>query len=185
MHPQAYNAVGQMVAAAEEHGLELERLLFCMDVGGQDVNGTAREHFGKAPRWASYDRYDETADYIGDARIGTHALLGSTGEPAMTPFTSCDVVLCTEVLEHVRWWPLVVRTCFEMLKPGGFLFITAAAPPRAPHSAQGLTEKPPLEWYENVNPDELRALVDEVFKPEIVQHTWREDPGDVYLWAKK
>jgi hypothetical protein len=87
------------------------------------------------------------------------------------------------MLEHVRWWPLVIRTAFDALMPGGHLFLTAAAPPRIPHSAQGLDVKPADEWYENINPDELRALVDEVFKPQRVQHTWRE--GDVYLWAQK
>lgn len=173
MHPEALQAVEQMIAASD---WETYKVIHGIDVGGQAVNGSARPLFGPRVVWSTLDLYDKTAAHQIDAR-GIE-LEGT--EPH-----GYGVVLCTEMLEHVRWWPLVIRTAFSVLDDDGYLFLTAAAPPRHPHSAQGLPEKPADEWYENVNPDELRALVDEVFKPKRVQHTWRENPGDVYLWAQK
>lgn len=174
MHAEAYNAVGSMVEAAKKQGCLLAATAWRgLDVGGQDVNGTARDHF-QSIRWDSLDLHDQEATFVADAR-------------RHSPYSQqrYDVVLCTEVLEHVRWWPLVVRTCFDMAKHGGLVFITAAADPRNPHSAQGLASKPLDEFYENVNPDELRALVEDVFKPRHVEHAYRQSPGDVYLWAQK
>lgn len=177
MHPEAMQGVESMVAAAKEHGWEREEITGGLDVGGQDVNGSARHLIPGVTGWESLDLHDPTATHNADARSWC-----CIKEHYETPF---DVVLCTEVLEHVRWWPLVVRSCFEALWPGGLLLITAAAPPRPPHSAQGLTTKPDDEWYGNIDPDELRALVDEVFKPAWVTHAWRENPGDVYLASIK
>lgn len=174
MHHEAYQGVAASVAEAQQHGLDLSLDLVGLDVGGQDVNGTARDLF-PGVTWHALDLYDENADYQVDAR--SFVMYGGTER--------YDLVLSTEVLEHVRWWPLVVRTMFDALRPGGFVFITAAAPPRGPHSAQGLPTKPADEWYENVNPDELRALVEEVFQPQVVRHAYRANPGDVYLWARK
>lgn len=168
MHPEAMQAVESMVAASDW----TNHLCYALDIGGQAVNGSARPLFGDSVRWESLDLYDPTATFTEDARMFGRRELW-------------DLVLMTEVLEHVRWWPLVVRTAYDAARYGGYIFITAAAPPRHPHSAQGLPEKPADEWYENVNPDELRAFIDEVLKPKRVQHTWRENPGDVYAWMQK
>jgi 2-polyprenyl-6-hydroxyphenyl methylase/3-demethylubiquinone-9 3-methyltransferase len=35
-----------------------------------------------------------------------------------------DVVACLEVLEHVPDPKLLVKTCVELLNPGGFLFLS-------------------------------------------------------------
>lgn len=56
---------------------------------------------------------DATPDIIGDAM--------------RLPLTSCvaDVVLCTQVLEHVpRPWELIEECC-RVMKPGGFLVLSA------------------------------------------------------------
>lgn len=174
MHPKAYAGMHSMVLAARKSGLrgvDVTHPLDGLDVGGQNVNGTVHKLFPRV-NWTSLDLHDPQSMIVTDAR-------------SWTPDRQYDVVICTEVLEHCRWWPLVVRTMWDATADDGFLFITAAAPPRGAHSAQGLDTKPHDEWYDNVNPDELRALVQEVFRPTVVQHSYRPDPGDVYLWAKK
>jgi hypothetical protein len=181
VHDEAMDGVRSMVAAAREHGWKpaLQHDVLGLDIGGQDVNGTARALVSNVDGWETVDLYDPTADFKEDARWPSRGFKRHFLSPRY------DVVLCTEVLEHVRWWPLVVRTCFEACAPGGLILITAAAPPRGPHSAQGLDQKPDDEWYQNVNPDELRALVEEVFQPAWVTHAYRPAPGDVYLAAIK
>lgn len=46
------------------------------------------------------------------------------------PGSTYDVVVCTEVLEHIADWQPVVRTMCRVLKPGGTLIITVPHDPR-------------------------------------------------------
>mgnify|MGYP002133761245 CR=1 FL=1 len=68
---------------------------------------------------------------------------------------SCDVVICSDVIEHVQEPERLVREFYRVLKPGGIAVIT---------TPYRLTEAPndPMhvkEYY----PQELRALVEGVF----------------------
>jgi len=117
-----------------------------LDIGGRDLNGHPRDLW-PAVRWLVLDlRPGPGVDIVADAATDQdHGVY--------------DVVLCTEVLEHVEDWPAVVATAARSLAAGGRLVITCAGPGRAPHSgitAAGLT---PGEWYRNIpHPDLAAAL---------------------------
>ena len=113
-----------------------------LDLGGRDLNGHPRGLW-PATRWLALDlRPGPGVDIVADATTDQdHGVY--------------DVVLCTEVLEHVENWPAIVATAARSLAAGGRLVITCAGPGRAPHSgitAAGIT---PGEWYRNVPHDDL------------------------------
>ncbi len=88
-----------------------------LEVGSMNVNGSLREvaePFGP-DRYVGVDLdegpgVDEVCDAAG--------LLDRFGPE------SFDVVLCTEVLEHVREWPSVIHNLKMLVKAGGVLLIT-------------------------------------------------------------
>ena len=117
-----------------------------LDLGGRDLNGHPRDLW-PGVRWLVLDlRPGPGVDVVADATVDQdHGVY--------------DVVLCTEVLEHVEDWPAVVATSARALAAGGRLVITCAGPGRAPHSgitAAGIT---PGEWYRNVSHHELAAVL--------------------------
>lgn len=144
-----------------------------LDVGGRDVNGTARDHLA---------RYDDVVchvldirdapdvEYVGDART-------------WTPGRQHHLVLCTEVLEHVQGWPSVVWTCWRALLPGGLLVLTCAGVGRPPHNATDGGPLPDGEWYRNITEDEIVAVLDSCGYVAIDTDT--TVPGDLYATARR
>lgn len=167
MHPEAYDAVARMITAS---GINPHGQWTGLDIGGRDVNGTARAHLPGA-RWHGLDAVPGPGvDIVADAR---------TWEPDAL----YDVVLSTELLEHVDRWAEVIPTMYWALDPAGpgLVLITAASTGRAPHGASGEWEPPPGEHYGNVDPGELRAHLGAWF--ETVHVEYNPHPGDVYAWA--
>lgn len=165
MHPEAYDAVGRMVAAS---GIDPAGEWTGLDIGGRDVNGSARAHLPNA-RWHGLDAVPGPGvDIVADARD-------------WNPDAVYDVVLCTELLEHVRGWRHVLIAAAEALDRHGFLFLTAASHGRRPHSADGHMFVPAGEHYANVDPEELRRELAALFAVVFVDYQRR--PGDVYAWA--
>lgn len=120
--------------------------LSIIELGSRDINGSARGLFPLA-EWTGVDIVDgPMVDVVADAATW------QPDEPA-------DMVITCETLEHAQRWRDIVANAHEMLTDGGRIVITAAGPGRAPHS--GLIEGPVQqgEWYENVAPDELRAVL--------------------------
>lgn len=68
---------------------------------------------------------------------------------------TADLVICTEVFEHVLEVGLVLATAAHCLIPGGVFLSTCATSGRNPHSC--IRPGPPLpdEHYENVKPADL------------------------------
>jgi hypothetical protein len=128
--------------------MHLEALDFCrqhgsgvvgygLEIGGRDLNGNARS-FWPNVEWTVLDVLDGSGvDIVADAR---------TWEPDR----GYHVVLCTEVLEHIEDWHLIINTAAKALRSGGHLVITCAGPGRAPHSGLEATEIMPGEYYCNV-----------------------------------
>jgi len=120
-----------------------------LDIGGRNINGTCRDLF---PFATSYTGLDITegpgVDVVADAAT-------------WTPDREYDVVVCTEVFEHTSVWPDICRTAHKACKPGGLLILTMAGPGRAPHSAFDGGHLRPGEYYGNVEPEELRAVLEE------------------------
>jgi hypothetical protein len=167
MHPEAHAGLGWVI---DQSGLDRHAPLRVLDVGGQDVNGTAHDWFTH-PATTVITLDVENADIIADAR---------TWEPDQL----FDVVMATEVFEHVEDWRAVLRTMRLALDPAGpgVLLATCASDGRPVHGATGAPLPADGEWYGNVPPAELTEALSLYFP-------WREvryqtPPGDAYLWGR-
>jgi SAM-dependent methyltransferase len=142
-----------------------------LDIGGQAVNGDVRSIFGGLP-WDILDIVDGPGVTI----------VADATDPA-TWFdlrARYDVVLCTEVLEHVENWSAILDCCAAVLKPTGTLVLTCASTHRPPHGANG-EPTPDGQWYANVDPVPLEASLLRRF--EWAQVKYQYPPGDAYAWA--
>lgn len=128
-----------------------------LDLGGRDINGSVRHLFPKADPYRVMDiRPGDGVDIVADA---------ATWEPDRL----YDVVVCTEVFEHTANWPLICFTAHKALRSGGRFIATMAGPGRPAHSAvDGLFRLHPGEYYGNVHPDTLRAVLELVGFDDIV-----------------
>jgi SAM-dependent methyltransferase len=89
-----------------------------LEVGSKYVNGSVRPFI---------ERWLKPKEYIGiDIEPGKYVDLVLPAERIVSYFgrESFDVVISTEVLEHVRDWRLVVNNMKEVLRPGGYIYIT-------------------------------------------------------------
>ena len=175
MHPEAYRAVGRMV---KHSGINVEEPWMGLDVGGASWNGTARDHLPNA-RWTILElaptQYEALWDQyvIGDA---------TTWRPSHDGFTRFDVVLCTELLEHVEQWPAVIETLAHAVKPGGIVMLTCASTGRPVHGATGTPQPLDDEWYANVDVPDLEVEFMKWFGDFKVDYQW--PPGDAYAFAR-
>jgi SAM-dependent methyltransferase len=116
-----------------------------VDVGGRDINGTVRAIFADARSYLSVDPID------------------GPGVDVAVPFEEwdgeADTVVCCEVAEHCEHWELLVEHAFDVLRPGGVFIFTAAGPGRGRHSAIDESPIREWEWYENVEPGVLEAVM--------------------------
>jgi len=130
-----------------------------LDLGGRDINGSVREYFPWVA-WCGVDAFPGPGvDVVADAATYIHP-------------RPVDVVLCTEVLEHTPLWPAVLATARRSLAPGGLLVATAAGPRRKPHRATGGGPPTPGEWYRNIDPGDLTAVLDALgFEDVVVDST--------------
>lgn len=140
-----------------------------LELGGRYVNGSVRRSFPGA-RYLSVDIADgPEVDVVADA----------------TQWRSderFDVVVCAEVLEHVADPEAFIVTAWESLRPGGWLILTAACPPRAPHSGSDGGPVRDGEHYANIEPDDFAGWLGEWKDAEVEVH---HDRGDVYATARK
>lgn len=133
MHDQVLDFCRRHANAGPGTGVEL---------GGRDVNGNARGLWPNVD-WTVVDiTVGPGVDIAADART-------------WVPDREYDVALCTEVLEHVEDWQLIVNTAAKALRVGGYLVVTCAGPGRAPHSGREATGLQPDEYYRNIDPNEL------------------------------
>jgi hypothetical protein len=119
-----------------------------LDIGGRFINGSPRGLFPFAAYTVLDIRDGTNVDIVADAAT-------------WTPDREYDVVVCCEVFEHTDVWPQICATAHKACKPGGYLVVTCAGPGRAVHS--GVDGGPRLhqgEHYANVEPDELRQVLD-------------------------
>lgn len=165
MHPEAYEGFGW---AMRQVGLcKGAGDLRVLDVGGQNVNGSVHDYFARG----CITTLDlENADIIADARV-------------WLPDRKFDVVIATEVFEHVRDWRRVVHTMRSALDPNGpgFFLATCASTHRPPHGATGGPRPVKGEWYENVSVGDLTRCLETFFCFSDVEYQY--PPGDAYMWA--
>ena len=160
MHAEAWAFVAQ---AVRERG-PFERVL---ELGGRNVNGSVRDLFFGADYTAVDIAPGAGVDIVADCC-------------EWQPPARFDAVVCCEVFEHEKRWPMMCATAARACRPGGVAVLTMAGPGRAPHSAIDGGTLRPDEWYDNVDPDALlEALTDAGFSFVDVEH----NGPDVYAVA--
>lgn len=99
------------------------------------------------------------------------------------PTSYYDLVLCTEVLEHVEEWDNICETAFRSLYNEGTFFVTCAGPGRKPHNMHTGGILGIGEWYENILPHVLGHTLRQIgFRCKI---TYDPHHGDLYAYAIK
>ncbi|MGC9227758.1 class I SAM-dependent methyltransferase, partial [Caldivirga sp.] len=89
-----------------------------LEVGSRYVNGSVRPLI---------ERFCGPREYVGvDIKPGRYVDIVLPAEGVVDYFgpESFDVVISTEVIEHVRDWRLVINNMKAVLKKGGFIYIT-------------------------------------------------------------
>lgn len=142
-----------------------------LELGGRNVNGSVRDLFHNATYTALDIMDGPGVDIVADA---------ATWEPDQ----EYDVVVSTECFEHTPSWPEICETAYKACKPGGRLILTMAGPGRGAHSGFDGGPLQPNEYYGNVDPEKLRARLEEVGFENIVIDQ-RQSPADVRAVATK
>ena len=154
MHEAVADFVSQQV---QLHGVGHVDVL---DIGGRKVS-TSRFYTGPHPvdLFPLAKRY-HVLDLLPAADVDIAA---DATQPAIVSLVlkrKYDVVVCTEVLEHVADWFGVLRSAHIALKPGGLLILTCAGPGRPPHAGfHENLDKPKDEFYANVSHLEVRQAL--------------------------
>lgn len=138
-----------------------------LEVGARDVNGSFRP-IAEALGPALYVGVDIApgpgVDLICDA-VELAARFGAA---------SFDVVITTEMLEHVADWQAVAWNLVAVLRPGGWLILTTRAPGFARH------DWPEDHW--RYTAEDLRAIFGDL---EIVECTEDRDDMGAFLLAQR
>jgi 2-polyprenyl-3-methyl-5-hydroxy-6-metoxy-1,4-benzoquinol methylase len=144
-----------------------------LDLGGRDINGSARDAFPNATRYTVLDILPgDGVDVVANA---------ATWEPDR----EYDWIVAAEIFEHTAEWPAIVRTAYKACAPGGRFIVTTAGPGRPPHSGiDGLFRLHPGEHYANVPAHELeRVLIETGFRDVTVDS--QPSPADTRAVATK
>lgn len=170
MHPEAHAAVDRML---DRSGIDRTAPWRVLDLGGRDINGSIRSLL-PAAKWTGTDL---------EAGPGVDVVHDAT-QPWPVGADRFDIVVCTEVLEHLAMWRLVLQTASEALEPDGpeLLVVTCASDGRPTHGMSGAPQPAPGEWYCNVPPEHLRETLETLFREVHVEY--RAHPGDAYAWAR-
>lgn len=164
MHAEALNYTEQALRA-----IGGQRGKYVLEIGSLNVNGGARS---LCPDAAVYWGIDKMAGRGVDQVIDARAYIA----PARF-----DVVICNEVLEHDPAPGEIIAAAARALQIGGYLILTCASDGRKPHSAYGDEHPRPGEYYGNVSPDQLTALLEGW---EIHDLDYISPPGDVRVLAR-
>lgn len=165
MHAEAYAWCQRWGSTVHGHAL---------DVGGRNVNGTARDLWPNM-EWTVLDIAGDpgnTADRVIQADAVT-----------WTPDRQYDLVLSTELLEHEPQWRECVQTMIRALHPHGLMIITCAGLAREPHSGIDGGSLRNGEKYEGIHPWDLANELEELFSI-VTPFNGSDEPSvDVYAAA--
>jgi len=125
---------------------EHDTMCHIVEFGAQNVNGTVRDLFepcGYSPVW--YCGIDlEPADDVTLVMDAADVTVDHLGWRA-------DIVICTNVFEHVQHWNRLIEAAARILRPGGWFILQAAGRGFQVHSGRRESlELDPGEWYENI-----------------------------------
>lgn len=114
MHPSVLDWVQQTLSAADIAGRSV------LEVGSYDVNGSVRPHVESlGPE--QYLGVDAGPGPRVDQVVDCEHLVQTVG-------SGWDIVISTEMLEHVRNWRTCLLQLAEAVMPGGMLLLTTRSP---------------------------------------------------------
>jgi SAM-dependent methyltransferase len=167
VHPQALRFYADMLANLEPRAV--------VEFGSCNMNGSVRDVYPQALSWHGIDQQpgpgvDEIAD----------AATWQTDE-------TFGLVICAEVFEHTPDWPRIIDTAFTVLEHGGLFLASCATGFRPPHSAVDGGALRPGEYYANVDPDEMWAVLDKYAwtDGQIIEADGHFGGDDLYVRAVK
>ena len=142
-----------------------------LEVGSVNINGSVRPGI-MAMKPLSYIGMDiEPQQGFVDVVCDAEVLLDVFDAGVM------DIVISTEVLEHVKDWRKVIQNMKDVLKPGGLIILTTRAPGYPYHDA------PEDHW--RYDEKHMRAI----FADYDIQHLYTTSPGswphDIFVKAVK
>jgi SAM-dependent methyltransferase len=184
MHPEALSGVEWALQGARFPD-KLRWPIQALDLGGANINGTAKgvvnRHVPEPPEGANlvivWRSWDIEAG-PGITRV-VDATAPNTFKDAWGMF---DLILCTEVMEHVEHWRVVVQSAQHLLTPGGLFIMTCASTGRRPHGSRGELDPAPGEWYQNVPLSQVDFELGYWFSE--YETKYNPNPGDVYAWGR-
>ena len=165
MHSEAHNYVQRIL-----NGLPMRQAV--VEFGSRDINGGIKDIFPKDIPYIGIDLYEDPGvDVVASAADYT---------PPFVP----DTVVCCEVLEHTPLGPAIITNAYRILGPGGVLILTAAAPPREPHSGKdGFKVLQDGEHYANIDKAQLEGWFASAGFTHVVEY--HEDRCDIYAVGYK
>jgi SAM-dependent methyltransferase len=138
-----------------------------LDVGAFDVNGTVRP-IVEALGPARYMGVDLTSGPGVDEIVDAADLVTRFGRE------SFDLVITTEMVEHTRDWPAVMKNLKGVLRPGGHLLVTTRSPGFHFHAW-------PYDFW-RYTPDDMRAIFGDL---EILTIEGDTDAPGVFVFARR
>jgi SAM-dependent methyltransferase len=138
-----------------------------LEVGSLDVNGSVRPH-AEALGPASYVGVDIAAGPRVDVVLDATELVSRFGRD------SFDVVITTEMLEHVRDWRPVIHNLKGVLRPGGYLVVTTRSIGFPYHGY-------PYDFW-RYEPEDMQAIFGDL---EIVELERDPDSPGVFMLARR
>lgn len=186
MHPAALRGFTRNLEAVPGTGRyleQIERSWRVLDMGGQDVNGTVHDVVRSLV-------LPETLDVL-DIEAGAGVtIVGDARRVDWWDERPYDLVISTEMLEHLDRWQESLAVVRKVLRPGGWFVGTCASINRGPHGATGAPLPAEGEWYQNVDPTWFAQVATKRgFDPVEVQYSYdTSEPhgvGDLYWRARK
>ena len=142
-----------------------------LEIGSKNVNGSVRPLFVGADYLGIDVLEGADVDCVIDARdFDGHGLF--------------DYAVSTEALEHCPYPQEIVQCAYRALKSGGLAIITAASTGRVPHKQNGEPGDLGDEWYQNIEADGLKNMLEETGFEQI-KVNFRDDSHDVQATAMK
>lgn len=181
MHPQAWEFLARQLNPYRSSALDV------LEFGSLNINGSCRELLPAARYYGIDLQSGPGVDEIADATVWQHPTL----------YGHFDICLCSEVFEHLRDWPMIVKNAAAHLSDTGIFVSTCASDGRPAHSAKGEGERlsvwqnthaghplDEVEWYQNVSYEPLVwALKDAGFDHWHIEQN--ASPGDIYAIAHR
>lgn len=133
-----------------------------IEIGSVDINGTIRPIFES---WGA-------SKYIGiDIESGREVDIICKAEGIVNKFgkESFDVVICNEVLEHIKDWQIVMSNIKNVCKPGGIIFITTRSKGFGKHGYPKDFWRYEIEDMQKVFSDcEIQYLIRDPYEPGVL-----------------